>query len=63
MADLGIAIVGTGTVAERHAEAIAALHGARLTAVYDAVPERGRVFGQTAGSRTPSFIFKTVPWQ
>ena len=33
--DIGIAIVGTGTVAERHAKAIAALGGGSLTAVYD----------------------------
>lgn len=49
MPELGIAIVGTGTVAERHALAINALEHARLTAVYDSNADRGRDFGQTHG--------------
>lgn len=49
MPDLGMAIIGTGTVAERHADAIAALDGARLAAVYDANPDRGREFGAERG--------------
>lgn len=49
MADLGMAIVGTGTVAERHALAIEALTGARLAAVYDADNERCTAFAQARG--------------
>ncbi len=49
MSELGIAIIGTGTVAERHAEAIRALHGASLTAVYDTDPDRCRNFAGDRG--------------
>lgn len=49
MNDLGMAIVGTGTVADRHADAIGALGGAKLVAVYDADLERGRAFGEKRG--------------
>jgi UDP-N-acetyl-2-amino-2-deoxyglucuronate dehydrogenase len=40
----GIGIVGTGVIATTHAEAIAAIPGARLVAVTDVVPERARQF-------------------
>ena len=49
MSDLGIAIIGTGTVADRHADAIAKLQGAVLTAVYDANLQRGREFASARG--------------
>lgn len=49
MTDLGMAIVGTGTVADRHADAIAKLTGAHLAAVFDANIERGREFGRKRG--------------
>jgi UDP-N-acetyl-2-amino-2-deoxyglucuronate dehydrogenase len=44
----GIGIVGTGVIAATHAEAIAAIPGARLVAVSDVVPERALRF---AGGR------------
>ena len=49
MSDLGIAIIGTGTVADRHADAIAKLRGAVLTSVYDADLQRGREFATARG--------------
>jgi len=47
--DLGMAIIGTGTVAERHAAAIEALHGAHLVAVYDSDQDRCRTFAENRG--------------
>lgn len=47
MADLGMAIIGTGTVAERHADAIRELTGARLVAVYDADHDRCLAFAES----------------
>lgn len=49
MADLGMAIIGTGTVAERHADAIRDLNGARLVAVYDADHGRCSAFARGRG--------------
>jgi UDP-N-acetyl-2-amino-2-deoxyglucuronate dehydrogenase len=40
----GIGIIGTGVISATHAEAIAAIPGARLIAVTDVVPERAREF-------------------
>jgi predicted dehydrogenase len=45
----GIGIVGTGVIAATHAAAIAAVPGARLVAVTDAVPERAAAFAATHG--------------
>ena len=49
MADLGMAIIGTGTVAERHAVAIGDLTGAHLVAVFDADPTRCSRFAELHG--------------
>jgi UDP-N-acetyl-2-amino-2-deoxyglucuronate dehydrogenase len=43
----GFGIVGAGVIAGIHAQAIAALPGARLVAVTDVVPERARAFAET----------------
>jgi UDP-N-acetyl-2-amino-2-deoxyglucuronate dehydrogenase len=45
----GFGIVGTGVIAETHAEAIAAIPGARLVAVTDVVPERALQFAGNRG--------------
>jgi predicted dehydrogenase len=45
----GIGIVGTGVIAATHAEAIAAIPGARLVAVSDVVPERALRFAAGRG--------------
>ena len=45
----GIGIVGAGVIAATHAEAIAAIPGARLVAVADAVPERAVEFAGANG--------------
>jgi UDP-N-acetyl-2-amino-2-deoxyglucuronate dehydrogenase len=45
----GIGIVGTGVIAAMHAAAIAAVPGARLVAVTDAVPERAVQFAGSHG--------------
>jgi UDP-N-acetyl-2-amino-2-deoxyglucuronate dehydrogenase len=51
----GIGIVGTGVIAATHAQAIAAIPGARLVAVTDQVPERAIEFaGQRGGEVEPS---------
>lgn len=42
-------IVGAGTIGAFHAEAIRAVEGARLTAVFDSVAERSRDFGAKHG--------------
>jgi UDP-N-acetyl-2-amino-2-deoxyglucuronate dehydrogenase len=42
----GFGIVGAGVIASTHAEAIAALPGARLVAVTDVVPERAKDFAE-----------------
>ena len=44
MAEVGFAIIGTGTVAERHAAAIDELDGAHLVTVFDVDSERCRIF-------------------
>lgn len=46
---IGIGILGCGTVGRLHAEAIAGLEGARLTAVADCRPERARSYAAAAG--------------
>ena len=51
MVELGMAIIGTGVVAERHAAAMHELHGARLVAVYDSNSERARAFAAEHGVR------------
>jgi predicted dehydrogenase len=43
----GIGIVGTGVIAATHAEAIAAILGARLVAVTDVMPERAVEFAES----------------
>ena len=43
----GIGIVGTGVIATTHAEAIAAIPGARLVAVTDVMPERAVEFAES----------------
>jgi UDP-N-acetyl-2-amino-2-deoxyglucuronate dehydrogenase len=45
----GFGIVGTGVIAETHAQAIAALPGATLVAVTDVVPETARAFAAAHG--------------
>ena len=45
----GIGIVGTGVIAATHAEAIAAIPGARLVAATDVVPERAIEFAGRRG--------------
>jgi predicted dehydrogenase len=50
-AKLGLAIIGTGTVAERHVAAMKELDGAGLVAVYDADGDRCRAFADTYGGR------------
>lgn len=44
MAELRVAIIGTGSVAHLHAEACLATPGVRLKAVVEVVPERARAF-------------------
>lgn len=41
---IGIGLIGTGTIADFHAEAISGIQGAELRGVYDTNPERGREF-------------------
>lgn len=41
---VGIGLIGTGTIADFHAEAIRGLNGAELRGVYDTNPERGKEF-------------------
>ena len=45
----GFGIVGAGVIAATHAEAIAAIPGARLVAVTDVVPERAAAFARARG--------------
>jgi UDP-N-acetyl-2-amino-2-deoxyglucuronate dehydrogenase len=45
----GFGIVGTGVIAQTHAEAIAAIPAAALVAVTDVVPERARAFARKHG--------------
>jgi predicted dehydrogenase len=42
-------IIGTGMIARFHAQAIAAVPNAKLTAVYDKVPERAKAFADEHG--------------
>ena len=42
-------IVGTGMIARFHAQAIAAVPDARLTVVFDKVPERAKAFAAEHG--------------
>jgi UDP-N-acetyl-2-amino-2-deoxyglucuronate dehydrogenase len=50
MAEIGFAIIGTGTVAERHALAIDRLEGGKLVAVYDVDQARCRAFAEEHGT-------------
>ena len=43
------AIIGSGSIAEKHAQAIAAVPGAKLIAVWGRDPNRGRSFAKTLG--------------
>ncbi len=54
---IGFAIVGTGSIAENHAKAIAAVDGAKLRAVYNRNPTKARSFA----ARFPTEVEDELP--
>lgn len=54
--EVGYGIVGTGMIAGVHAKAIAAVPGARLAAVYDAVRDRAEAFAREHGTQAEASL-------
>jgi UDP-N-acetyl-2-amino-2-deoxyglucuronate dehydrogenase len=63
MDEVNYGIIGTGMIASLHAKAIADTAHARLVAVYDCVPERGKAFadahGVAAGTDLSTFLARS----
>lgn len=51
MKELGVGIIGCGTIAPNYAKSVAELPGARLVAVADIIPEKARKFAETHGAQ------------
>lgn len=61
--ELGIAVVGTGFVANMHLAALAKLPGVRVAGVVDVDPGRAQAAARGAGSRWTTSLDELLTWQ
>ena len=59
---IGFAIIGTGMIAEFHANAIALVPGAKLLGAYGNIPEQRRVFCEKHGIREYDSLEAVIEW-
>jgi len=54
VAPIGVGLIGTGTIAQRHLDALANYPGGRAVAVFDVLPDRARATAERWTSSWPA---------